>query len=66
MRACSKEGFVSINVPHAKPSTLLHTQVLLQVRYVVANADGTPAWVLIWVKWVLPERAWDALSRAMA
>ena len=37
-----------------------------QVRYVVANADGTPAWVLIWVKWLLPERAWDALVLAMA
>ena len=43
----------------------LHTHVLLQVRYVVANVDGTPAWVLIWVKWLMPERAWDALVLAM-
>ena len=43
----------------------LHTHILLQVRYVVANVDGTPAWVLIWVKWLMPERAWDALVLAM-
>ena len=35
-----------------------------QVRYVVANMDGSPAWVLMWIKWLLPERAWDALILA--
>ena len=64
--ACSKEGRVSIKdtLCHAYVSHL-HTHVLLQVRYVVANVDGTPAWVLIWVKWLMPERAWDALVLAM-
>ena len=44
----------------------LCTHILLQVRYVVANVDGTPAWVLIWIQWLLPERAWDALVLAIA
>ena len=35
-----------------------------QVRYVVANMDGAPAWVVLWIKWLLPERAWDALILA--
>ena len=35
-----------------------------QVRYVVANMDGAPAWVVMWIKWFLPERAWDALILA--
>jgi len=66
---CSKEGRVSIKVPDAAPITLMnsHTRaILLQVRYVVANVDGTPAWVLIWIQWLLPERAWDALVLAIA
>jgi hypothetical protein len=42
------------------------SSIILQVRYVVASADGTPAWVLVWVKWLLPERAWDALVLAAA
>jgi len=44
----------------------LRTHILLQVRYLVANADGMPAWVIIWIKWLLPERAWDALLLANA
>ena len=35
-----------------------------QVRYVVAKMDGSPAWVVMWIKWLLPERAWDALLLA--
>ena len=31
------------------------------IRYIVANVDGTPAWVLIWMKWFLPERLFDAI-----
>ena len=42
----------------------LHTHILLQVRYVVANADGAPAWLIIWIQWLLPERVWDALVLA--
>jgi len=54
--------------PQVTTDAIMHaiTSSLPQVRYVVANADGTPAWVLIWVKWLLPERAWDALVLAMA
>ena len=26
--------------------------------------DGSPAWVVMWIKWILPERAWDALILA--
>ena len=44
----------------------LHTHIRLQVRYVVANADGVPAWIVIWVMWLLPERAMDALLLANA
>ena len=44
----------------------LRTHILLQVRYVVANADGVPAWIVIWVMWLLPERAMDALLLANA
>jgi len=36
-----------------------------EVRYVVANVDGTPAWVLHWVMWLLPERAADAITLAI-
>lgn len=32
-----------------------------KVRYVVANVDGTPAWIFIKMKWLLPERIYDMI-----
>ena len=32
-----------------------------KVRYVVANVDGTPAWILIKIKWLLPTRLYDMI-----
>ena len=36
-----------------------------EIRYLVANVDGTPAWVFAWMKWVLPERLFDAIVLAV-
>lgn len=30
-----------------------------EVRYIVANVGGTPAWVFAWMKWYFPERLLD-------
>lgn len=35
-----------------------------QLRYVVANIDGTPAWVFHWMKWILPAQVFDAITLA--
>jgi hypothetical protein len=32
-----------------------------QIRYIAANVDGTPAWILVWMKWVFPERLFEAI-----
>jgi len=55
------------DTPQVTTDAIMHaiTSSHPQVRYVVANVDGTPAWVLIWIQWLLPERAWDALVLAI-
>lgn len=37
------------------------TSAYPQVRYICANVDGTPAWIFVWMKWVFPERLFDAI-----
>ena len=68
-KALAKQAdtFAKGDTPQVTTDAIMHaiTSGHPQVRYVVANVDGTPAWVLIWVKWLMPERAWDALVLAM-
>jgi len=69
-KAMAKQANICANAdsPEVTTDAIMHaiTSSHPQVRYVVASADGTPAWVLVWVKWLLPERAWDALVLAAA
>jgi NAD(P)-dependent dehydrogenase (short-subunit alcohol dehydrogenase family) len=32
-----------------------------RTRYVVANVDGKPAWLFVWLAWLLPDRVQDLL-----
>ena len=44
-----------------KPSSLLHSLHRIQVNYVVANVDGTPAWIFARLIGSFPKRAIDLL-----
>lgn len=41
--------------------THMHTQH--QRRYIVANVNGVPAWVLGWLVWACPDRVADFIMK---
>ena len=49
--------------PSVTTNAIIHaiTEPNPEVRYVVANVDGTAASVYVWLKQWLPERAWDKM-----
>merc|ERR1712176_966186 len=68
----SIEGFIESAVPKSDEPVVTSEAIdhaltarYPRAQYVVANMDGTPAWVLARMVWLLPTLAMDKLARSM-
>lgn len=61
--AAAQEHFAKASSPQVTTDAITHaiTDPYPQVRYIVANVGGVPAWIYANLKWYMPERLLDKI-----